>query len=213
MTSIAMNIGRILGDPLPKPEEKKFNAAFSILILAAAIVTFLSFYLKISEFCYYSVICSATLPIFYRGRKRMHLPWWMLIAATIFIILNLVGEVFNVGSMRLYDSKLFGIPYDKFMHFAGFGVLAFALHDFFLRHLKSVRKHYSFIIIVLTTIGIAAFIEVLEFIGVLTIGDVGVGDYFNNVGDLTAGLIGAIIGTFLARRTLKWRKSAFGARS
>jgi len=211
MALIAMNIRRILGDPLPKPEEKKFNAAFSILTLTAIIVIFLSFYLRIGEFCYYSVVSSAMLPVFYRGRKRMHLSWWLVVLATIFVIFNFAGGSIYVGGIRLYNAAFFGIPYDKFMHFAGFGILAFAMNSFFSKHLKSVKKHYSFIINVAVTMGVAAFLEVLEYIAVLTIGDVGVGDYFNNAQDLAAGFIGAIIGTFLARRTLKLRKSAVSA--
>ena len=205
---MAMKLKDVLGDPLPKLiEEKHFRTAYLILVVTTVAATLLSVIFQNREFFFYSVLSTASLFLFFRARKRMNLHWETIALVAGLVFLNFLGGNFLIEGTRLYDQFILGMRFDQFMHFAGFGVVAFATYDFLVPHLKPVKKRYFLTMAILIALGAAAVIEIFEFGAVIVFsGATAVGDYFNNAADLVFGLLGAISGSIFADVVFKKKK-------
>lgn len=90
---------------------------------------------------------------------------------------------------RLYDVIIMGIRYDKYVHFFNAAVAGL-----FVRRLSLERalKHEWLcnLVTVLTVLGMGAFVEIVEYMVMLTMTINGVGNYDNNMQDLAADMAG-----------------------
>lgn len=202
-----MKISKLLGNPLPKLEEKHIRFAFFILVVIALLITLLTIIMKNYEFAYYAILSWPIIFIFYRGRKRTHLHAETVQLVTIFIFLHFLGGAVNLNGARLYDSFIFNVRYDNYMHFIGLVLIAFAAYDFFIPYLKkSMLERYRFFTLLLICSGIGALVEIFEFIAVNVLMNTGVGDYFNNAMDLVSNLVGSVFGILMAHYLLRKKR-------
>lgn len=125
-------------------------------------------------------------------RRFDSVPIWILIALQIGILAHFAGGLVHFGpeGVRLYGHYFFGVRFDNYVHlynaFAGASLLRWL---FRMTGMKlGVAEPW---IVIGCVLGAGAFIEIVEFIAVVTVPETGVGDYVNNMLDLVANLIGA----------------------
>ena len=129
--------------------------------------------------------------------KKAHLTYHILIGLTIGGALHIFGGNIYLGTTRLYDYWL--IPhyfkYDNLVHTFNTFVATFVIYSLLKPHLDKKLDHNSFLLgllLVLITMGLGAFNEILEFGAVIFLGAAKqVGNYFNNALDLVFNLIGS----------------------
>jgi uncharacterized membrane protein YjdF len=138
----------------------------------------------------------------WRWLRRFDFPLWLLFLVEVGIVAHFAGGYVKYGPEGwLYWHHFLGIRYDKIVHFYNslVAVLAFTL---MLRQSRAVLGRMEPAILVGFVLGLGAVIEIVEYFAVLTIENVGVGDYANNMEDLMMNLLGGIAGAVLARFTL-----------
>ena len=105
------------------------------------------------------------------------------------------------NSIRIYDTWFFNglFRYDNFMHLFGIFIVALICYDLILPSLKKkTEKHHFYfgLIIILISVGVGAFNEIIELIAVIFFGAAEqIGDYMNNALDILYNFIGAILAT------------------
>ncbi|MEX1126759.1 MAG: hypothetical protein WEE53_13955 [Acidimicrobiia bacterium] len=108
---------------------------------------------------------------------------------------NMLGGVLLVGGQPLYMAEFIGpIRYDKFFHAAAAAVGVFIAWSATERW-AGEGYHFGGLLsfTFLVTMGGGAVVEIAELIG-SSLSDVSVGDYGNNVLDLVANAVGALVG-------------------
>jgi putative membrane protein len=120
----------------------------------------------------------------------------------------MLGGLVVIGDTALYGLKLYPfIDYggdfyilrmDQVIHFYGFFSAAVVMFQLLQ---KRVRKevHIGMLIFIATvsSMGLGALNEVIEFIAWLSIENTGVGDMYNLGFDLVSNLFGALVGSFV----------------
>ena len=113
---------------------------------------------------------------------------------------NLAGGVLLVGGDPLYQLDLIGsIRYDKVFHAAATGVGAWAAFEV-LTNLDVRRPPLLASLAALIALGGGAVVEVVEYFGSQILTNANVGGYTNNMEDLVANLLGAIVGAAVTSR-------------
>lgn len=142
--------------------------------------------------------------------KKFNFPLIAPILFSIWSISHMAGGLIKIGKTRLYDLVLipiigdpfFILRYDQLIH--AFCYFAISILVYFV--LKSYMKKRTSAIIafsILSALGIGLLNEVIEF-GMVIFADAAdaVGGYYNTALDLVFNLIGAILGSFFARKFL-----------
>jgi hypothetical protein len=157
---------------------------------------------NIHEFFIYAVVLISAVALIWHYFRHLHFPPYLLALVELGILIHFFGAFIRVDGGRLYDVVFMGIRYDKFVHFTNALVVCI-----FLRHLfvtcSFPRSRLALLFIGLSTMGLGALIEILEYIVVKTVPHNGVGDYDNNLQDLCANLAGCLVfavARLLARR-------------
>lgn len=129
---------------------------------------------NIHEFYIYALLIISVICLCWWYFRRFYAPVYILVLIQIAIFLHFGGAFIPVDGNRLYDAVIFGIGYDKYVHFINSFIVASTFNEIF--HALHVRiPVFRNIVIVLMTLGIGAIVEIIEYLVMLTIADVGVG--------------------------------------
>ncbi len=113
---------------------------------------------------------------------------------------NMAGGLLLVDGAPLYELPLVGeLRYDKFYHAAATGVGAWASFEALARWTER-RRPALILAAVMMASGAGAFVEIVEFIGTLLREETYVGGYVNNMEDLIANTVGAVLAAPAAYR-------------
>jgi uncharacterized membrane protein YjdF len=145
---------------------------------------------NIPEFSFYAVVILLWIATAATLLRRFTWPLWILALVQIGILAHFAGGFVPVNGGRLYDAAIYGLRYDKIVHFynsfAGTAATAHVLSR------TNSRLPLRSIAIVLISLGTGAVIEIVEYFIYLHVPRNGVGDYDNNMQDLVANLFGGI---------------------
>ena len=105
------------------------------------------------------------------------------------------GDIFyNLIFIDLVGEPYFILKYDQLVHLFGFAVAAFAMFDIIKSSSINFTGKYSIVfIIVVSSMGLGALNEMIEFILTLILSETNVGGYENTSLDLLFNTVGALI--------------------
>lgn len=175
------------------------------LFIAMCVFTYYARFVKyrgaanIREFFVYASVLIVGIGLlwrFFRG-YALALPLLLLIQAG--ILAHFAGAFVQWDGHRLYDFVLWGIRYDKLVHFANAFVAARVVWHIGERHGMRL-DHFSRLLTGLSVLGLGAIVEIVEYAVVKTVPGNGVGGYDNNMQDLAANLVGTLISVATIRR-------------
>ena len=172
-----------------------------IVVISVIFFAFSLFFLAMSilngnyEYIYYNstlLLGFIALFVFY---NKIHLKIPLLTGLTILALLHLAGGNIIDNGLRLYQTSVYSIPYDKIVHVFGSFVVTLIAYNFIERTLdREDRKKTLLVgfIILMIGVGAGAIVEIIEFLATLIFDNTIVGDYANNAGDLVANLVGVL---------------------
>lgn len=147
---------------------------------------------NLHEFYLYAIVMIFFVCLCWWYFRRFNAPAYLLVLLQIAILLHFSGAFFPIEGGRLYDAVFFGIGFDKYVHFINSFIVATTFNEIF--HAMNVKiPVFRNIVIVLMTLGIGAFAEIIEYLVMLTVPDTGVGGYHNNMRDLIANFLGSML--------------------
>jgi hypothetical protein len=184
--------------------KKKAQLRIILFIVIAYLIIFGIFSLsaKNYEFLYYTGIMSIIIFVAVLYHKKLHLPVPVLAGFAVFGIMHVSGGNIWIGTTRLYDLWLIPgiLKYDNLVHFVAIFFVTLAIYSLLYPHFdKKIKrnKFLLFLLLILISLGIGAFHEILELIAVALFHvEERVGGYINNALDLVFNLIGAILACF-----------------
>lgn len=150
------------------------------------------------EFFVYAVIILLLILFAWKMVRRFYVPGWLLAMAQVGICMHFAGGLTFYRDKRLYDIIIMGVRYDKYVHLFNAAVAALFIQRFASEHiLKS--EWFCDLVTVLMVLGLGAFVEIIEYLVMLTVPVNGVGNYDNNMQDLIANLVGVLLCIFCVR--------------
>ena len=116
---------------------------------------------------------------------------------------HMAGANLEVSGAILYRQVWFGfIHYDHLVHAFGMGAAGLAVWEATRRMLAADGGMRAAVVVVLGANTVGALIEIGEYLASLTLTEVRVGAYANNMQDLIANLVGALVAAWwVMRRT------------
>ena len=138
-----------------------------------------------------------------------HLDGLVRFSAHVLVLLCIVGFSHMAGAnleisgVILYRQTLFGfIHYDHLVHAFGMGAAGLAVWEATRRMLAADSGVRAGVVVILGANTVGALIEIGEYLATLTLPEVRVGAYANNMQDLIANLVGALVAAWwVMRRT------------
>lgn len=112
---------------------------------------------------------------------------------------NLAGGIYLVDGQPLYVKRLLGdIRYDKPFHTVATAIAAWAAYEVIARWAdgRATRPAIA-VAAVLVAAGVGALVEIVEFVGSITIENANVGGYGDTMLDLVVNTAGAIVAVIL----------------
>ena len=165
----------------------------------------------IGEFFVYAAVIMLGIAILWFVFRHYEFEGSTLLLVQFGILMHFSGAFVMVDHHRLYDQVLFGLRYDKYVHFVNaFAATLLISRLFQIQKIALTRSNNVFVVLVV--LGLGAVIEIVEYMVVLTVPANGVGGYDNNMQDLMANLAGAC-GFMLAKYAWGWRHAAESVRS
>lgn len=157
----------------------------------------------IGEFFVYAAVIMAGIAILWFVFRHYEFEGSTLLLVQLGILMHFSGAFVTVDNHRLYDQVLFGLRYDKYVHFVNaFAATLLISRLFQIQKIALTRSNNVFVVLVV--LGLGAVIEIVEYAVVLTVPQNGVGGYDNNMQDLMANLVGAC-SFMLAQYLWGWR--------
>lgn len=146
-----------------------------------------------TEFTFYGTVFLFVLVVLWATLRAYHFPWWLLAAFELGVAAHFAGGLLYPGGVRLYDTPFLGITFDKYVHAynAGIGTLAFG--HLFAEAGLCIRRGWSHALAACAASTAGIGVELVEYFAVISLARTGVGGYANNLTDLFANSIGAII--------------------
>jgi uncharacterized membrane protein YjdF len=189
------------------------NAAlFVIMCIAVYYDRFLQYRGRgnLHEFAIYAGVILSLIAIAWLYFRQFHFRNSMLALVQVGILVHFAGAFVPLDGGRLYDAYIFGIRYDKYVHFYNAFVAAVVVGHVFDR----VRAHLPFVrglAVLLIVLGLGAVVEILEYLVMLTVPNAGVGGYDNNMQDLIGNLLGGTLFVVLdcVRRSRRSRAAVY----
>ena len=123
--------------------------------------------------------------------RRYDWDLWLLVLVAGGFLLHFAGGLTSPEGVRLYDWVVFGVRFDKYVHFINAGITAQVVAAVFRFEGISLGR-FEGIGVVLIVLGLGTVIEISEYIVLKTLPDAGVGYYDNNLQDLISNLCGSI---------------------
>ncbi len=188
-------------------EKTELKLIFWFTMCYLIIFTILAIINKNYEFLFYTLIISALIFVIVLYHKKIHLTKNIILGLTIFGALHIFGGNIYILGTRLYELWLISpniLRYDNMVHTLGSFVATYVVYSFVHPHLDKKIKHNVILlslILILITMGIGTFNEIIELTAVVFLGATKqVGDYLNNALDLLFNLFGSIIACFFIIR-------------
>jgi hypothetical protein len=175
-----------------------FVGLFAFLVYGLAVDSpFISYYVPIT------LVLTAAIALVHRTARFPEPVLWALVAVALG---NVAGGVLLVDGRPLYMLEMIGpVRYDKLFHTAATGVAAWAAWEALLRWSgpHAALGGLAFAAVLMAS-GAGALVEVVEYAGTVIFANTNVGDYGDNMLDLTVNLLGAVaVAVFLWRRTAR----------
>lgn len=139
--------------------------------------------------------------------RRYDYPVWAMLMLQAAVLGHLAGWLVVVDGRTLYTTSVSGMPMDKVIHAFNSAAAAAFVTVLFRRAGLQLGGWEGFVV-VMVVCGLAAMIEVIEYVGTLVLTSTSVGDYANNAQDLIANLAGALVGWALTHLGLARRQPA-----
>lgn len=153
---------------------------------------------SVSYYVPITVVLVGVIWLIHRSAQFSLVTLWALAAAAIG---NLAGGVLLIDGNPLYELAIVGpIKYDKIYHAVATGIGAWASYEAILRWANDRRAALLFVAVMMAS-GAGAFVEIVEYIGTLIRENTVVGGYSNNMQDLVANTLGAVVGATIAFRS------------
>lgn len=181
--------------------------AFTFVYVAGFTVWFLG--RENYEFILYVVTMLILIALVGLSVRKAEFPVPMLWALTFWGLAHMAGGGIPVGDSVLYSLQLIDIAgdgefrilkYDQVVHAYGFGVTAWLLYHLLNRHFPEMRGTWTiYTYPVLSSIGLGAVNEMIEFLAVVIMPETNVGGYYNTSLDLVFNATGAIVAMLLVR--------------
>ncbi len=163
------------------------------------------------EFFVYAVVILVLILFAWHMARRFTVPGWLLAMTQLGILMHFAGGLAFSGDRRLYDSWIMGIRYDKYVHMFNAAVAALFVQLIpFERVLR--RAWLRNLVTILLVMGMGAFVEIVEYMVMLTVETNGVGSYDNNMQDLLANLAGVSLCLLMAGSMRRGRRPGSAAR-
>jgi hypothetical protein len=149
-----------------------------------------------AEFFVYSTGAALAVWVLWLLARRYPWPAWELALVGAGFMLHVAGGFVTVDGARLYEQVLFGLRFDKPVHFINAAIAARFTADMLRFEGISLGRLHR-LLVVLIVLGLGAMVEITEYLVVRSIPDVGVGFYHNNMQDLIANLGGSALSTLV----------------
>ena len=146
------------------------------------------------------MVFASGLVLFVDGRVRFSTGVLVLLSLAGF--LHMAGGNVVIGDTILYEQIWLGfIRYDHLLHCLGLGAAGLAVWETTARMLNAQGGIAAAVVVFLGANTVGAFIEIGEYLASLIIPGVRVGGYANNMQDLIANLVGAILAAWWVTRS------------
>jgi uncharacterized membrane protein YjdF len=155
------------------------------------------------EFIWYIFIMIILIAIFSILHKKYNFSTWTLVGLSVWGIAHMFGGSTLLGEPRVYARILFPIfttgdttlfRYDHLLHFYFYVVMTSVIYQIAKNYFKPNSNWFVIsLLVILASMGVGAFNEIIEFLPVLFLSDTGVGGYFNVAWDIVFNTLGAII--------------------
>ncbi|MFC1691526.1 hypothetical protein ACFL0W_05090 [Nanoarchaeota archaeon] len=183
-------------------EARVINVIYILSILGILVSVVYSFITE-STWLSDNIICVIILVILMKYKKAFNTNIFAALVISIMLVIH------NFGPFGAYTWHFYGFRYDRYLHlYGGFALAVFIFRTVvqkeFINDLFK-EKFKTFLLIMLLTVGVGAFHEVVEYTGGKMLGngegvfmfgdgDGGVEDpYIDLMNDLIGGIIGAIL--------------------
>ena len=131
---------------------------------------------------------------------RVRLSTHVLVLLSVSGFGHLVGGNVVIDDLLLYEQSWRGIGYDHVVHFLGLGTAGLAVWEATAWMLKASSGKKAALVAFLGANAVGALIEIGEYLATLAVSEARVGDYANNMQDLIANLLGAVVAAWWASR-------------
>ena len=133
--------------------------------------------------------------------RRVRFSTEVLILLSISGFAHMAGGNVVIGDVLLYESTLFGfLGYDHLLHVVGLGAGGLAVWEATARMFRAFGGWPAAVLTFLGAHAVGTVIEIGEYLSYLIIEGVRVGDYANNMQDLIANMVGALLAAWWASR-------------
>jgi len=177
-----------------------FNA---VLLIGS---TAYAFFTAELEFGLYAVALIAVGAYAWKILRRFEYPIWMLLLVQVGVFAHFAGGFLPVNGSSLYWYDGLGIRFDRIVHFYNSAVVSVVVLSIY-RQAGLVLKSMEAWIVIMTTMGLGAVVEVVEFTAIQVIPNTGVGDHLNTIQDMAINALGAVFGYVLFRVAASWKQS------
>ena len=145
------------------------------------------------------VLLAAGLVLGFDSRVRFSTEVLILLSISGFA--HMAGGNIFINDVRLYEFTLFGfLGYDHLLHVVGLGTGGLAVWEATARMFRAFGGWPAAVITFLGAHAIGTAIEIGEYLSYLFIEAVKVGDYANNMQNLIANMVGALLAAWWASR-------------
>ena len=129
---------------------------------------------------------------------RVRLSTHVLVLLSVSGFGHLTGGNVVIDDLLLYEQSWRGIGYDHVVHFLGLGAAGLAVWEATAWMLKASSGKKAALVAFLGANAVGALIEIGEYLATLAVSEARVGDYANNMQDLIANLLGAVVAAWWA---------------
>ncbi|MCB1378177.1 MAG: DUF2238 domain-containing protein [Alphaproteobacteria bacterium] len=178
---------------------------FTLLYVAG----FMAYFMVIGnrEFLGYLATMVGLIALIAWGHHKVRFPLPLLWAFTGWGLAHMAGGGIPVNGAVLYNLPLLPIAgqgelailkYDQLVHFYGFGITAWLLWHVLVSQYPEMRGTKTLhVFAALSSIGLGAVNEIVEFSAVMLVANTNVGGYFNTALDLVFNAAGAVTATLV----------------
>ena len=133
------------------------------------------------------------------SRVRFSTEVLMLLSLSGFF--HMAGGNVVINGDFLYEQTWGLVGYDHFIHILGLGTAGLAVWEATSRMLRAFGGKEAAVVTFLGAHAVGTVIEVGEYLATLVMHEVRVGDYANNMQDLIANMVGALLAAWWASRS------------
>lgn len=144
------------------------------------------------------MVFAGVILVYMDGRVRFSTPVLALLSVSGFC--HMAGGNLVFGDTFLYEQSWGGIGYDHLVHVIGLGAAGLAVWEATSWMLRAGGGKEAALVAFLGANAMGAVIEIGEYLATLVISVARVGDYANNMQDLIANLVGALLAAGWASR-------------